>query len=124
MNTPAHRLIVAVINKRTQQTRWDKGGLPYFHFIALVSSWQSANDEAALSTALDPVEQLCTALDELLDPIPRYANYQRRFRAALDAVDDGDVEALCNPRRDSAHNVWFEFHEDILGVLARQLESG
>jgi len=92
-------------------------------FIKLLTNWQENADDAALFAALEVVEQLCTALDPLLSAIPRYADYQRRFLAATDAIDDGDTDLLCNPRRDSAHNIWFEFHEDILSVLGRPRET-
>lgn len=93
-------------------------------FIALLSRWQrDASDEDALYKALETVEQLSSALDALCPLVPRYADYQRRFAAAVDAIEGGDVDLLCNPRRDSAHNIWFEFHEDILGVLARPRDT-
>ncbi len=88
-------------------------------FIALLSAWQQQADTDALAKALKTIEQLIAELDRLLPNIPRYVDYQQRFSAALDAIDDGDTDLLCNPRRDSAHNIWFEFHEDILGVLGR-----
>jgi hypothetical protein len=92
-------------------------------FIALVTAWQQQSDEDALFKALEVVEQLTRELDRLLPHIPRYAEYQRRFTAALDAIDTGDTDLLCNPRRDSAHNIWFEFHEDILSVLGRPRDT-
>ena len=92
-------------------------------FIGLLSSWQADADDDTLFKALDTVEQLNRALDVLLRRIPRYAGYQRRFAAAVEAIEDGDTDLLCNPRRDSAHNIWFEFHEDILSVLGRPRET-
>lgn len=93
-------------------------------FIAQLSAWQRDNsDENALYKALETVEQLNTALSALCPLVPRYADYQRRFSAAIDAIESGDTDLLCNPRRDSAHNIWFEFHEDILGVLARPRDT-
>jgi hypothetical protein len=93
-------------------------------FIALLSKWQrDSSDEDALYKALETVEQLATALATLAPLVPRYVDYQRRFAAAIDAIENGDTDLLCNPRRDSAHNIWFEFHEDILGVLARPRDT-
>ena len=93
-------------------------------FIAQLSAWQRDNaDENALYKALETVEQLSTALAALCPLVPRYADYQRRFSVAIDAIEGGDTDLLCNPRRDSAHNIWFEFHEDILGVLARPRDT-
>lgn len=93
-------------------------------FIAQLTAWQRDNsDENALYKALETVEQLSKALTDLCPLVPRYGDYQRRFSAAIDAIESGDTDLLCNPRRDSAHNIWFEFHEDILGVLARPRDT-
>ena len=93
-------------------------------FIALLTAWQrDTSDEQALDKALAVVEQLSDALTSVTTLIPRYADYQRRFLAAVDGIEGGDQDLLCNPRRDSAHNIWFEFHEDILSVLGRPRET-
>ena len=47
-------------------------------FIALLSAWQQmGSDERQLRKALEVVDALCTALDELLPLLPRYVEYQR-----------------------------------------------
>ena len=93
-------------------------------FIALLTAWQrDSRDEQALDKALTVVEQLSEALAAITFFIPRYGDYQRRFLAAVEGIEDGDEDLLCNPRRDSAHNIWFEFHEDILSVLGRPRET-
>ena len=93
-------------------------------FIALLTAWQrDTGDVQALDKALTVVEQLSDALATITALLPRYADYQRRFTAAIDGIENGDNDLLCNPRRDSAHNIWFEFHEDILSVLGRPRET-
>lgn len=93
-------------------------------FIALLTTWQrDTSDEQALDRALAVVEQLSDALATITPLLPRYTDYQRRFMAAIDGIEGGDKDLLCNPRRDSAHNIWFEFHEDILSVLGRPRET-
>ena len=93
-------------------------------FIALLTTWQrDSSDEQALDRALTVVEQFSDALARITSLIPRYADYQRRFAAAIDGIEGGDQDLLCNPRRDSAHNIWFEFHEDILSVLGRPRDT-
>ena len=93
-------------------------------FIALLTAWQrDTSDMQALDKALTVVEQLSDALATITTLLPRYADYQRRFAAAIDGIESGDNDLLCNPRRDSAHNIWFEFHEDILSVLGRPRET-
>ncbi|MGI3780466.1 MAG: hypothetical protein ACRYG2_06770, partial [Janthinobacterium lividum] len=51
--------------------------------------------------------------------VPRYERYADRLDTALQRVDEGDVAFVTSPTVDSVHNVWFEFHEDILTVLGR-----
>jgi hypothetical protein len=38
-------------------------------------------------------------------------------------VDAGDASFVVTPTKDSVHNVWFEFHEDILSVLGRPRDT-
>lgn len=93
-------------------------------FIAALTRWQQqGQDDDTLFRALEIVEALVKALDALRADVPRYADYQRRFAAAIDAIEEGDTDLLCNPRRDSAHNIWFEFHEDVLCVLGRPRDT-
>ena len=92
-------------------------------FIEALTNWQQMKGEDLLFKALDIVERLCAELTELAVLVPRYAGYQRRFETALQAIEAGDLDLLCNPRRDSAHNIWFEFHEDILCVLGRPRDT-
>ena len=55
--------------------------------------------------------------------LPRYRHYADRFRRSLDRVDSGQVEYVTSPTVDSLHNIWFEFHEDILALLGRPRET-
>jgi hypothetical protein len=34
-------------------------------------------------------------------------------------VDEGDTAYVSTPTVDSVHNVWFEFHEDLLRTMGR-----
>jgi hypothetical protein len=93
-------------------------------FISLISEWQrSERDPHALDKVIQVVERLVTAIETIVGDIPRYEGYARRFRAAVDRVDSGDAEYVSNPTKDSIHNVWFEFHEDILAVLGRPRDT-
>ncbi|MFT4563224.1 MAG: hypothetical protein ACI9BW_002978 [Gammaproteobacteria bacterium] len=92
-------------------------------FIAALTQWQQDSEDDLLFKALDIVERLCTRIDDLRPLVPRYGDYQRRFEAASNAVESGDSDLLCNPRRDSVHNIWFEFHEDILCVMGRARDT-
>ena len=63
------------------------------------------------------------ALRKIESDIPRYGVYADRFATAIEKVDLGDRSFVTNPRADSIHNIWFEFHEDILAVVGRPRET-
>ena len=93
-------------------------------FIKLVSDWQtSESDERAKERICKVVEKHAKALDEIASRIPRYAGYARRFERTMAKVDAGERELVSNPRLDSLHNIWFEFHEDVLAVMGRPREA-
>ena len=37
----------------------------------------------------------------------------------MEGIDAGRHELVSSPMVDSVHNVWFEFHEDLLRTLGR-----
>jgi hypothetical protein len=90
-------------------------------FLQSVSAWQTddSGDPARLDRLLRPVERLVKALGGITPLIGRYERYAERFRTAMDRVDEGAIEYVTSPTVDSLHNIWFEFHEDILTVLGR-----
>jgi hypothetical protein len=93
-------------------------------FIKQVSEWQSTDgDERAQSRLLKTAERLSKHLRELTPLIPRYGNYLNRFGASIARVDGGEKEFVCTPTIDSVHNIWFEFHEDILSVIGRPRDT-
>jgi predicted transcriptional regulator len=93
-------------------------------FIKQVSEWQSTDgDERIQSRLIKTVERLSKNLQELTPLIPRYENYQNRFAASVAKVDGGEKKFVCLPTIDSIHNIWFEFHEDILSVIGRPRDT-
>jgi hypothetical protein len=88
-------------------------------FLQTLSAWQTGKDEAQLSRLLRLVERHVKALGTLVSSVPRYERYADRLDTALQRVDEGDIAFVTSPTVDSVHNVWFEFHEDILTVLGR-----
>ncbi|WP_458370639.1 hypothetical protein [Pseudomonas fluorescens] len=88
--------------------------------IKAVSDWQtSEGDDRARERMVRIVERMIRALSELVTEIPRYAAYIQRFERAMALADKGQLDYVCNPTLDSMHNIWFEFHEDILAVVGR-----
>jgi hypothetical protein len=93
-------------------------------FIKQVSEWQSSDgDERLQSRLIKTVERLTKNLLELTPLIPRYEIYVERFNASVARIDQGDRDYVCKPTIDSVHNVWFEFHEDILSVIGRPRDT-
>ena len=102
-------------------TRWQVRPTPWDRMAANDHedwSWDEKvlTDLAGLGRRLEP---LGATLAEALD---RFAGYPERYAAALAKVDAGDRKYVDEPRIDSAHTVWFELHEDLLGTLG--LERG
>ncbi|TKV56400.1 hypothetical protein FDO65_20810 [Nakamurella flava] len=104
-------------------------------FLTTMSAWQQVevggrkvtndhSDPEYDGKIIDRVDRLVTRLQPLLDALagfdPRFAGYPERFAAALAQIDAGRVEFVSSPTLDSAHTVWFEFHEDLLRTLGRE----
>ncbi|MDQ1514865.1 MAG: hypothetical protein QOE80_695 [Actinomycetota bacterium] len=97
-------------------------------FLQLVSAWQTSGDrhdgqDRVYDRLARTVERQVAALEQVADRLPRYRHYADRFRKSLDRVDSGRVEYVTSPTVDSLHNIWFEFHEDILALLGRPRET-
>jgi hypothetical protein len=93
-------------------------------FIKLVTEWQTTSgDKDVEGKILKVVERLIRSIEKLVPDIPRYSHYVRRFTAGIGHVDAGDASYVVTPTKDSIHNVWFEFHEDILSVLGRPRDT-
>lgn len=93
-------------------------------FIGAVTDWQrSDGDERVERKLLQCAERLAKDIGALVPHVPRYAEYVRRFEHSMDRVDQGQRDYVCKPTIDSVHNIWFEFHEDILAVLGRPRDT-
>jgi hypothetical protein len=93
-------------------------------FIGLVSEWQhSEGDERIERRLLQAAERLTRDLAALVPKLPRYAQYITRFERSMARVDQGQPQYVCKPTIDSVHNIWFEFHEDVLAVLGRPRDT-
>lgn len=93
-------------------------------FIAAVTDWQrSEGDERVERKLLQCAERLSKDIGALVPKVTRYAEYVRRFERSMDRVDQGQRDYVCKPTIDSVHNIWFEFHEDILAVLGRPRDT-
>ena len=104
-------------------------------FLTTMSAWQQvdvggrkvANDHTDSEyddKVIGRLDKLVTRLGPLLDALAgydaRFALYPRRFATAVEAIDAGRHELVSSPTQDSVHNIWFEFHEDLLRTLGRE----
>ncbi len=93
-------------------------------FIKQVSDWQNSDgDGAAKEKLLKTAGRLVRMIATLQPAIPRYEGYVRRLERSVALVDQDKTEFVCDPTIDSVHNIWFEFHEDILSVLGRPRDT-
>jgi hypothetical protein len=88
-------------------------------FLTGISAWQRDNDPGQLDRLLRLVERQIKALDGISGRVAWYGTYRDRFERALERVDEGRSDYVVSPSVDSIHNIWFEFHEDILTLLGR-----
>ncbi|ACK52336.1 conserved hypothetical protein [Methylocella silvestris BL2] len=89
-------------------------------FIKAVSDWQtSAGDDRAREKMTKLVERMIRTLRQITSDVSRYEKYANRFARAMALADRGEDDFVCKPTVDSMHNIWFEFHEDILALIGR-----
>ena len=54
---------------------------------------------------------------QIIEIAPRLAPFAGRFDRAITAVQQGDHAYVARPIMDSYHTVWFELHEELIGLL-------
>lgn len=111
-----------------------------FELKALITDWQTRGPEQPNDhtdpeydgQVLDRLQALHQRVLPVLDRItavaPRLAHYRTRLVKAADAVAAGDHSYVSKPITDSYHTVWFELHEDLMGLAgltrAEEAEAG
>jgi hypothetical protein len=101
----------------------------------LIAQWQLTRDSAGTDDAaavLDGLDELhrnvLAVIDAASGLVPRLAAYAERLDAALRHARNGDMSWLTRPIVDSYHTVWFELHEELIGMAGRtrvtEAESG
>ena len=103
-------------------------------FLTAMSAWQQVDvggrkvpndhgDAEYDAKIVARLERLVARLGDLIAVLaerdPRFGGYVGRFDRAMARVDAGDTGYVSSPTLDSVHNVWFEFHEDLLRTLGR-----
>ena len=103
----------------------------------IVTAWQmkdaaTPNDhadpeyDAAVLDRLTGLHRRVRPLAERLGAVaPRLARYRDRLDLAVERIGGGDHTWVARPIMDSYHTVWFELHEDLIGLcgLSRAEEA-
>jgi pyruvate,orthophosphate dikinase len=100
----------------------------------VVSDWQlrdgapndhtDADYDGAVLARLGRLHEEFRPLVERIAAIaPRLAPYVARFDHALEQINAGDHTYVARPIMDSYHTVWFEFHEELIGLLGLSREE-
>ncbi|MCP9620237.1 pyruvate, phosphate dikinase [Nocardia otitidiscaviarum] len=76
-------------------------------------------DAAVLARLTDAHRRLRPLIGRLGDIAPRLGRYADRLDRALERIDAGDHTWVARPIMDSYHTVWFELHEDLIGLCGR-----
>lgn len=103
-------------------------------FKQVVKDWQlkgeTPNDHTDTDydrSVLDRLAELDVDFQPLVGRVaavaPRLSNYPRRFSKALENIQAGDISYVARPIADSYHTVWFEFHEELIGLLGLSREE-
>ncbi|BDT91192.1 hypothetical protein IFM12275_11680 [Nocardia sputorum] len=97
-------------------------------FKEIVTAWQmkdpaTVNDHAdadydgAVLTRLTDLHRAAQPLLRRIGVVaPRLARYSDRFAQAIERIAAGDHAWVARPVLDSYHTVWFELHEDLIGL--------
>lgn len=99
-------------------------------FKRLVTDWQlkdgTPNDhtdpayDGWIAERLDELDsRFAPLLERIVSLAPRLAPYPARFAGALAKVQAGEHAWIARPTVDSYHTVWFELHEDLIGLAGR-----
>jgi hypothetical protein len=97
---------------------------PNAAFKQLASDWQLRTEDSAtrdLASQLAVIHSRATVVVAIASArVDRFGNYQHRFDRAFERFSSGDEDALAKPMTGSYHDVWMEFHEDLLASLGRE----
>ncbi len=101
-------------------------------FKHLITRWQMRevdgkpvrndhSDPAYDKAALDAFETIHAdvggVIDEVARTVPRFSEYARRLSSALGRIRAGELRYVAAPDAESYHTVWFELHQDLIGLL-------
>lgn len=102
---------------------------------AIITDWQTRGadgpndhsdedyDRGVIDRLLALHKNVVPLVDGIGEVAPRLGHYRLRLERAADGIAAGDYTYVSRPILDSYHTVWFELHEDLIG-LAGLTRSG
>lgn len=96
---------------------------------AIVTDWQLVDgthpndhtdpeyDARVLDRLIVLHEDFAPLVEKIAEIAPRLRPYSSRFANAIEQVQAGDTSFVASPIGDSYHTIWFEFHEELIGLL-------
>ncbi|MFC7504977.1 hypothetical protein ACOACQ_12095 [Nocardioides sp. CPCC 206347] len=75
-----------------------------------------AYDQAVVDDLVSLDAAFAPLLARFVELAPRLGHYPARFGHALAQIAEGDHSWFARPLADSYHTVWFELHEDLIGL--------
>ena len=78
-----------------------------------------AYDAAVVADLVDLHDRFRPLLARFVELADRLAPYPGRFERALGLIAAGDHSWFAKPMADSYHTVWFELHEELIGLAGR-----
>jgi hypothetical protein len=101
-------------------------------FKSVVSDWQlkdgqpnphdatdqdnADHDDAVLGRLRDVHASVVPLVDAVAAQVPRIGRYGVKLQRALERIDAGEHTWVARPIVDSYHTVWFELHEELIGL--------
>ena len=101
-------------------------------FKSALSQWQlgrasgaanPAGDADVLASVQDVHQRVTPVIAAAAELLPRLSRYADRLATALRLAAAGDLAWLSRPLVDSYHTVWFELHEELIGLAGRTRED-
>lgn len=83
----------------------------------------TAYDQRVIARLSELHERFVPLVTRVCEIAPRLASYRNRFDDAILKVNEGDSSFIARPIADSYHTVWFEFHEELIGLLGLSREE-
>ncbi|MGK8506490.1 hypothetical protein ACRS5S_00005 [Nocardia asiatica] len=84
---------------------------------ATVNDHADAEYDGAVLARLSELHRAAQPLLRRIGEVaPRLARYPARFTQAIERIAAGDHAWVARPVLDSYHTVWFELHEDLIGL--------